>query len=486
MQMDHLEADRLGKAIERRFRSVLRSGQLLAPGDRVLVGLSGGPDSSALLLLLCKWPGTPEHRVEAAHFDHQIRDPKERAAERDAVGSLSERLHVPLHEGDGDIPSSARREHRSYEEQGRIERYRFLKDVAVNRGIGAVAVGHTASDQIETILLHIIRGSGLTGLAGMQIEQPWVFGPGPRLLRPLLGFTRAETDAYCKIQDVEPYRDSQNLSPAYLRNRVREELLPLLGSLNPAVGEAILRVGRAATAQEALLDELCRSIVPEPDRRQDEPPFLTLDQLRGLPEAVRDQLFLRAYAAVSGDRRGLGSRHIEALSRLIVRSDEGSLDLPRGIRAHVEDGRLSLSRRAGLTEHKESEPLSETELSVPGQTRWGPWSIRACIPETVESRWSGDPYTAVFDAEQLAMPLTVRSRQPGDRIEPLGMDSSKKVQDVLVDAHIPRSQRDGVPIICSPDTVLWVAGVRRSGDATVTQRTRSTLKLVVRRDAQLK
>lgn len=485
MQMDHAEADQLGKPIERRFRSALRSGQLLAPADRVLVGLSGGPDSSALLLLLCRWAGTTQHRVEAAHFDHQIRDPMERAAEREAVQSLAEHLHVPLHEGAGDIPSSARREHRSYEEQSRIERYRFLKDVAINRGIGAVAVGHTASDQIETILLHLIRGSGLKGLAGMSIEQPWVFGPGPRLLRPLLGFTRAETEAYCKIRGVEPHRDSQNLSAAYLRNRVRAEILPLLSSFNPAVGAAILRLGRAASVQEALLDALCCTILPRLTSGQDKLALLTLDQLRDLPEAVRVELFLRAYAIASGDRRGLSSRHVEALSKLVLGSAEGSLDLPRSIRAHLEGGRVSLTRRAGRTDRQAGEPPSETELSIPGQTQWGPWSITACFPEAMETHWASEPYSAVFDADQLVMPIIVRSRLPGDRIRPLGMHGNKKVQDVLVDAHIPRSQRDRIPIICSQDTVLWVAGVRRSAHAPITPRTSRSLSLVAQPKPQL-
>lgn len=471
------------RSLERRFQRTLLDNRLLESGSLIIAALSGGADSSALLLLLHDYALKAGCRVEAAYFDHQIREAGERRAERETVHRLADTLGVPLHEGGADIPGLARQRGHSIEEQARLERYAFLRELANTRGASAVATGHTATDQVETVLLHIIRGSGLLGLTGMAVDQPWVFGDGPRLIRPLLSFSRAETEHYCELRGVTFHRDSLNDAPGFTRNRVRHELLPLLRGLNPAVDRAILRLSVSA-AQQRSVTKLLLSNPQLIGGEQAGIGWYHLQHLRMAPVGYRNELFFRGFAVAAGDRRGLGERHLVALSNLVRMGGEHSLDLPAGVRARVDGSFLYFGPTGSAGEEPAAfGPLPEAELDVPGQLRIGPWEIAARILAPGELPADFDGYVKAFDMQRLSLPLRVRSRRPGDRIRPAGMLGSKKIQDILVDGHVPRSERDLVPIICSDDKIIWVAGYRPSADFVARPGTARIVEIAVRRQS---
>jgi len=453
------------RGIERRFAAAVADGDLLHDADCVVAGLSGGPDSTALVLLLDDLSARIGFHLEVAHFDHQIRPADERARERETVRDLTSALKLRLYEGGADIPRRAQQARRSLEEQARIERYRFLGSVAADAGASAVAVGHTASDQAETLLLHLLRGTGVRGLAGMPAESPWVFGTGPRLIRPLLSLTRPETEAYCRLRGFAPHTDSSNADRIYRRNRIRSELLPLLREFNPAVEAALLRLAGAAAEQQGWLDELVDQAFSSEVSVSGAWASLSLASLRGLPRAVQSELLARCYAAVVGDRRGLSERHRRALRRLSEGDAERALDLPLAVQASLRAGVLSFER----AEHRRGEApapaLLETALTLPGRTSVGLWEVIAELLAPGAAVPTGDAYAAVLEADQLELPLVVRSRRPGDRMRLAGMEGTKKVQDILTDAKVPRSARDMTPILCSGREILWVAGHRRSAPA---------------------
>ncbi len=246
------------RSLRSRVRSFILDHGLISPGDRVLVGVSGGPDSTCLLLVLAALRRSLGFQLEAAHFDHQLRGRRAAAKEIRFVSSLAERISVPLHVGSGDVRRHARERKRSLEEAARELRYSFLATTASEANCASVAVGHTRSDQAETVLLHLVRGTGLRGLAGMTPSSTW---PIPAkhaldLIRPLLSLSREHTAQCCDALGLAPVDDPSNRSSTQTRSRVRHELLPLLRSFNPRIEDALARLASSASDDVALLEQL--------------------------------------------------------------------------------------------------------------------------------------------------------------------------------------------------------------------------------------
>jgi tRNA(Ile)-lysidine synthetase-like protein len=443
------------------------------PAGVVIAAISGGPDSTALLLFLSLFSHELNYRCEAAYFDHQIRDQQERGAEMAIVCRLAESLAIPLHLGNAPVPELARARHHSLEEEARTQRYAFLADTARKQGAQYVAVGHTADDQVETILLHLLHGTGLLGLVGMRPRGDWPFGSGPALIRPLLDFTRAETAGYIRSRGVLAHEDSENASPLHTRNRVRHELLPLLESFNPNVRSALLRLGRSAAVQGDLLAQLVAQAQERARVNTSKGSALLVSVLRPLPEAVRFELFARAFTAARGSRIGLTSRHFRAVESLLLLTGEHSLDLPSGVRAHLSAGLL---RFETLPATEQRVLQSQQELTAPGEIRFGPWLLRVQLLAPGEVGEPA-PMMAVISERDVAAGLTVRRRRPGDRMQLDGSRGSKKLQDLLVDAKVPRSERDTLPVCCLGAEVIWVPGVR--AEARARQRDSSLPRMLV-------
>jgi tRNA(Ile)-lysidine synthase len=383
--------------------------ELLAPGEAVVAGVSGGPDSTALAHAAAQAGA----RVTVAHLDHGWRPGS--AADAEAVAELSRRLRAPFRT---ERAEGLRRS----EAAARAARYEFLARVAREVGAAKVAVAHTADDQAETVLMRLIRGAGLDGLAGMPRRRPLV--PGVELVRPLLRVPRARVLAYCREHDLPWLEDETNRDRAWLRNRVRHELLPLLERrFNPRVREALLRTAALLADDAAALDGWTRR-----EYRRDGG-GLVLDG--SLPVAVRRRLVRRFWAEETG-LPPLPSRHVE---RLLA----GPASLPRGWRGERRDGRLWL--RAAASD------------------RPAPFSYVLPVPGAVDVPEAGVRVTA----EGEGGPLVVRSRRAGDRLRPWGGRGERKLQDVLVDAKVPRDERDRLAIVTAPDgTLLWVVGVVRA------------------------
>jgi tRNA(Ile)-lysidine synthase len=447
---------RLSSQLQRRFHATLQRETKSLAGQVVLVGLSGGADSSALLLLLEHFSRALGYHCEAAYFDHEIRGTGERATELRAVQRLAEALGVALQLGGAPVAANARLHQRSLEEQARLERYDFLGRVAADHGAAFVAVGHTADDLAETILLNIIRGTGLRGVAGMAPSQPWPYGPGPQLLRPLLGFRHTETVAYCFCRGVVPHEDSENLSPRYRRNQIRLSLMPLMQQLNPRIVDALIRLGGIAEEQLRLLSGLAAEASGSEEA----------NLLKGLPPSVRNEVLAEGYSGAAGSRRELSARHLSALNALIKTSGEHTLDLPGGVEARLRGGRLTFGSKPAGSGEPRRHNLGANPLSVPGSMEFGDWEICSEVIPTGAIREPGR-LTAVIMAKDAREELLVRARLAGDRMQPAGMAGHKKLQDIFVDAKIPRSQRTRLPLLCIGEEIVWVPGVGASARATV-------------------
>lgn len=444
----------------------------LGPGDTVVVGTSGGPDSCTLLYALADAGHRLGFTLHAAHLIHDFRG-QESYDDADFVRRLWQPGGLTVEEVD---VAAYQRERRvsSFEQAARDLRYGFLARVAREVGASAVAVGHTADDLAETALLHIARGSGLHGLRGMREMGPWPYPEenAPRLWRPLLTLRRADTIAYCRAAGIGYRDDSTNYMEDFARNRVRLNLMPALAAqLNPQIADALTRLSRtAATALDYLEEQAAGrwpAVAPEPIGA-DGTLRLNRSALAGVHPALQPLLLRRAWQAVGGGSKGLTESHIRQATAIAAGTESGKWAmLPGGYAARTEGGWLVIGpETAGQCPYPALR--GEFRLTLP----WGPiavgvtkrdgWEVtcHTTVLPAGAARDTGDPLQAYLSPAALSAGASVRTWQAGDRIQPLGMAGSRKLQDVFTDARIPRGWRNRVPLVVTPRGIAWVVGVR--------------------------
>ena len=463
-------------ALLARARRYIVDHGLIPPGTRVLVAVSGGPDSTCLLLVLAALRRSLRFEIAAAYFDHGLRGARAAEREPNAVRALCQQLGVPFRSGAGDVRAHAKARGISIEEAARELRSRYLARAARAARCDAVAAGHTRDDQAETVLLHLLRGTGLRGLAAMAPSTPWPLptrSAAPRLVRPLLCLSRQETERCCRAAGVTPLRDPTNRSRSHLRNRLRHELLPRLRRYNPRIEEALARLATAAAGDVELLERLAAATLAG-GSNDDGAVRIARKAFGELPEALRAHALRLAFARLLGDARGLSERHVRAVLRAAAMPGVARLDLPRGLRVSVERNSIVLAAKRAPAPR--ALPARTVALPVPGAARLGPWTVRAELIDRPRNLRPANGRAALLDPDACGA-LSVRRRRPGDRFHPLGLPVPKKLQDFLVDAHVPRAQRDALPLVCGERGIAWVVGQRPAEWAKVGPSTRRALRL---------
>lgn len=461
-----------GELVETMRRTVVRD-SLFKAGQTVLVAVSGGPDSTALLHALAGMRAEWELKLTAAHLNHGFRGAE---AEGDAeyAEQLCRSVDVPCRCEVADVPAMSRRLHVSSQVGARTARHSFLRQTADETGADLIALGHTKDDQIETVLQHILRGSGLAGLAGMTTLDP-------PLVRPLLHVSRSETQAYCARHSLFPRIDSSNEKPDYSRNRLRAELLPHLATYyNQRIGDSLLRLSTLAEADNRLLDELAsHSLQRTVLSRSSHELRLDLAAVRALPLALQRRVVRGAIAEVRGSLQDIGMEMVENVLAAAATSQLSVFTLPSGDGASVCVGLTLAELRFWLLA-----PASQTlpwsrQLPLPGTLiieAAGIIAETAQVPTMESARkrgWPGENCLLLRESDH-ALPLTLRSWRSGDRMRPLGLDGTKKLQDLFTDCRISGAARHRVPVLADAnDRVLAVLGVR-VGEQTVSPSDRET------------
>lgn len=450
--------------------------QLVPGGEKLVVAVSGGADSVCLLHILASLQKELKLKLHIAHLNHQLRG-AESDADADYVADLARQLGIPATIEKRDVKGYQARERLSLEEAAREVRYGFLAQVAGAIGAKQVAVGHTRDDHIETILMHLIRGSGTRGLRGLQPATLWQSGADSlTIIRPLLEVSHQETEDYCRQHRLAPRLDASNLSLSPLRNRIRQQLLPLLESYNPAVAEALLRTGRIAGDDITFLDKQVARLWDEVAQQDGKTIILDKAGFDRMLPALKRYLLRAAVERLLGSAKDIEMRHIEEMMSLATKPAGKRLSLPGGLTFSIEYNRYLLtSDPAALSPLP---PLKgEFQLNIPGKTLLPGWHVEAAIIKREEMSDEEGDFTAYLDLGKSGRKLLVRPRRRGDRFQPLGLSQPKKLGEFMIDAKIPQAWRGQIPIVCSQEQILWVVGWRLDERAKVSQDTKQVLHL---------
>lgn len=435
-----------------RVETYILKHRLILLGETVLIGFSGGPDSLCLTHALWRLSGKYGWQLVLAHFDHQLRGV---ASEADAefCRIWAESKGLPFYLAALDIRREAEARSESTELTARRCRYAFFRQVQVETGAQRIALGHHQDDQAETVLMRLIRGTGTDGLAGMRPRRQ------DGVIRPLLAESRATIHAYCEAEGLQPRIDHTNLESLYTRNGLRLEILPLLASrYNPRIAEALCRTASLAAQDSDCLNALAEKQLAEWGVQTEGMLELPLKKLGEAPEAIVRRVVRQGVRQLTGSTENLESEHLERILGLLVSPRTGKHVVFCGLRFAVSYDRLIISpiREADMPEEVEI-PFSAGTVAAFG----GRITLRPVTAAAWRLSPDGGPDCIVVDRESVCgETLWLRRRRSGDRMMPLGMQTLKKLKDVLIDAKIPRDRRDAVPVLWDGEKIVWVAGVR--------------------------
>ena len=470
--------------IETTFRDQCK----LTPDRPILVGVSGGPDSLCLMEALRQ----AEYPVVVAHFNHKLRPDAD--LEANSLEKTVAQKNLPAVFESGDVRGFAQSEGISIEDAARMLRYRFLFAQAQARNAQAVAVGHTADDQVETVVMHFLRGAGLTGLKGMNYRSflP-TFHESIPVVRPLLDIWREETVLYCATNGLRPYHDPSNDSLDFLRNRIRNLLIPQLETYNPRFREAVWRTAHTLAGDHAALAEVLDATWQE-CVLSERPGLITFNAglLSAYATGLQRNLIRRAIEQIAMDSPDVRFSVLDTAAEFLSSRRYGRIDLTGGLRLFLEG---NLAYMAGKGVHLPFErwpqmPRSEASIAlpVPGQVELSggwlfsseQWRIPALAMEQALN--NENPFQVWLDASRLPKKLEIRARHPGDRFEPLGMDGhSIKLSDFFINEKLPQRARDAWPLLCSGNTVIWVPGFRPAQPFCLTDKPRQVTYFSVSR-----
>ena len=449
----------------------------------IIAGISGGPDSMCLLSILRE----NGYRVIAAHFNHKLRSDAD--ADANAVEQVASRMNIASVIESGDVREYANAEKLSIEEAARNMRYRFLMGQARHIKAQAVAVGHTADDQVETVLMHFIRGAGLKGLKGMSHRTVIpMFDKQIPIIRPLLDTWREETVVYCAARGIRPRHDKSNDSLDFFRNRIRNLLIPSLESYNPRFKDAVWRTSHSLAGDHEILMDVLEDAWKKCVVQQTAE-FVSLDSsaLTKHPLGLQRHLLRRAIDLISPQGLDVNFATLERATKFVSdptrrpRMDiTGGLHLLReGMLIYLlaNESELSIELWPQMPDDSKTIPLilpSSVPLSGGWRLNCERWNMASLAME--QARSNTDPFQVWLDAKVISDALELRARHEGDRFEPLGMDGHEmKISDFFINVKLPQRARDRWPLLCMGDKVVWVPGHRPAHTFRLTDSTRQAL-----------
>ncbi len=464
---------------------------LLKEGDKVLAAVSGGPDSACLLHALHALSSRLRIEISAVHVNHLLRG-EESDADEEFVREFCRSMGIRLFSERRDVSRYASDAGISVEEAGREIRYGIFDEIANKHGLNKIAVAHNKDDQAETVIMHIIRGTGLDGLAGMPYKRG-------RVIRPLLDVRRSEIEEYCKHNAIAARIDSSNMERDYMRNRIRLDLIPYIDRLFG------VDVSDRVSSMSLLLNEDRKFIMDSAsvfyDKIADEIAGKVSIDIAGLAKchpSLRRHIIRMALERAAGSLKGIFSSHIEAVLALALKGRTGtSVNLPGGIRPYISYGEIVFEKIAPEKNRSQDKVLFDKAVAIPGTTDMDEFgvSLDASVIDLTRfgevcmklSDLSPQQY---FDYDSLVgygcpddVPR-VRRRMQGDHFTPVGSKYGKKLKKYFIDEKFPRFERDMIPLVAKGNEIVWIIGHKISDKFKVTENTKKVLKLEIIRKGE--
>ncbi|MDP4855810.1 MAG: tRNA lysidine(34) synthetase TilS [Desulfobacterales bacterium] len=479
------ENSRIRRRVLDTVKRTIADYKMVFSGNALLVGVSGGPDSMALLHILQHL--APEYglRLAVAHLNHGLR--KEADDEAEFVATASARLGLACHIKKEDVSRYRHRHRLSLEEAGRLMRYAFYDDVATRHHFDKIALGHQADDNAELVLMFLIRGSGPVGFAGIPPVR------ADRIIRPLIRLSRRDILDYLKAVGLAYVTDRTNRDMRFMRNRIRGQLVPLLRrSYNPKISEALNRLADIQREEQAWIEEIADTLYRDVRLTGDaHRRHLSIAQLVRQPKAAQRRIIRKAIVDIKGDLRRISFAHVRAAVDLLsVDRQDGRLDLPDGIALERIGNTLRVSKKSGPARPK---PGAVEEI-YPATFCYGvkkPDEVAVIVTvaeidyrvifSTVAAGASANlrqagQQVAFFDIDSLIFPLTLRNVRAGDRFRPFGLQGTQKIKKYFIDHKVPREKRRACPVLLSGGRIIWLMGHRMAEDCHVTPATREILR----------
>lgn len=448
---------------------------LWKPGHRIVVAVSGGADSVALLYILNQISRylTPLHLI-CAHVHHGFRAESDQEAE--LVQKYAESMNIPFEMIRLNMPKYIEETGRNSQDAAREKRYAFLHEVAEKYNANSIALAHHANDQAETVMLHMLRGSGASGLSGIKIKR---IEKNVELIRPCLRITKTDLEQLCEKEDLPYLTDSSNMNRKYFRNAIRLDVLPFLGQYNGQLTESLYRMAEVLGAEDDYMEAEAEQIFHKIVQKSGDRLTFSVLEFNGLHVALQRRLIKLILNYLPSNDDFASFSRIESIRKGAVQTEPTTwtLDIGQGIVCMREyNSIIFTTRKSTVSEHYSYQlHLPEEEMSFLSLTE---------IERTLQlNKLKGidgpiSASEAVFDANELCWPLTVRSRLPGDTMQVMGLNGSKKVKDIFIDAKIPPSLRSRIPLVCDGNgNIIWIPGVRRSIHAPVTDQSAQIIQM---------
>lgn len=459
----------------KKVMSYIKDNNLIKSGDKVLVALSGGPDSVCLLNILYNLKAELNIEVGAAHLNHLLRD-KDAFEDEEYVKTLCKSLDIPCFVKRVDINKYSKDKKMSSEMAGRDARYNFFDDIVKDEGYTKIATAHNANDQAETILFRLMRGSGIEGLCGIKVRRD-------KIIRPILCLSRKEVEEYIEINNLKPRIDKTNFEKIYNRNKIRLDMIPYIKeNFNEDIIQTLNRMSVLLQKDNEFIENSARSFYEKHCIEQSDY-FIIKKEMFDNKEAVVTRVIRYALTNFSKTHYDFEMKHIYEICNLAKNNSGKAIDLPNKIYAENIYGDIYIKERININNIDVKQEIVVNKNEINGKKIFfDNENIEfSLLKNDSNLDLNQNNLIKYFDFDKINDSISLRKRKNGDKIIPLGMKGSKKIKDLFIDMKVPKEERDCIPLLCFDENISWIVGIRVSEEYKITNKTKNILRVIVER-----
>lgn len=459
----------------KKVMSYIKDNNLIKSGDKVLVALSGGPDSVCLLNILYNLKAELNIEIGAAHLNHLLRD-KDAFEDEEYVKTLCKSLDIPCFVKRVDINKYSKDKKMSSEMAGRDARYNFFDDIVKDEGYTKIATAHNANDQAETILFRLMRGSGIEGLCGIKVRRD-------KIIRPILCLSRKEVEEYIEINNLKPRIDKTNFEKIYNRNKIRLDMIPYIKeNFNEDIIQTLNRMSVLLQKDNEFIENSARSFYEKHCIEQSDY-FIIKKEMFDNKEAVVTRVIRYALTNFSKTHYDFEMKHIYEICNLAKNNSGKAIDLPNKIYAENIYGDIYIKERININNIDVKQEIVVNKNEINGKKIFfDNENIEfSLLKNDSNLDLNQNNFIKYFDFDKINDSISLRKRKNGDKIIPLGMKGSKKIKDLFIDMKVPKEERDCIPLLCFDENISWIVGIRVSEEYKITNKTKNILRVIVER-----